>query len=104
MTYSWDAEIAGAIKSSQNASVSYATEFMRAYVKQPTNNYAPVPKVDDYLSRSLREGIDTKLTDRSNASYKTGTYDIASKLGLYNPTDSVSIGYSGKRNSYQKDY
>src|SRR3989338_9054988 len=112
-------------KVAQNSNSLHNTDFLRAYVKLPTNNYSPTPAFKDYLTVSLREGTtrcsrcrepsnkevcdacmrkSTNSELSPNASYtRTGNYDIASKLGLYNPATSFTVNqYSPQRNSYQK--
>lgn len=109
MAYSWDTELAGDIKQNQKANLFHETDFLRAYVKiQASHTYLSPSKLEDYLTVSLREGTaKSKYENKSvsNTVYRrTGNYDIASKLGLYNPTTSMDIGlYSQKRNSYQKE-
>ncbi|MDP3698534.1 MAG: hypothetical protein Q8R47_03025 [Nanoarchaeota archaeon] len=109
MAYSWDAELVGEVKSRQQASSFHETDFLRGYVKtQASHTYLPAPKLEDYLTLSLREGSNIskyESTKPVNTAYgRTGNYDIASKLGLYNSADSIDIdAYSPKRNSYQKE-
>ena len=95
----------------------HETYFLRAYVLKPKEHkYLTTPPANDYLIQRQRgqlEGMaeslyrlnNGKTTPTANTSYaRTGTYDIASKLGLY---DSVSFNasslYSQKSNLYQKD-
>ena|SRR3989344_5340553 len=110
MAYSWDAELLGDMNQRQKASSLHETDFLKGYVKtQASHTYLPPSKLEDYLTVSLREGTTKTLykSDKSpsNTSYaRTGTYDIASKLGLYNPATSVNVDlYSPKRNPYQKE-
>ncbi len=88
--------------------------FLRAYVQNITNHkYLATPPNNDYLIQRQRgqlEGMTENLyrlnqpKSTSNTSYaRAGNYDIASKLGLYNPTTSVTVDlYQPKRNIYQK--
>ncbi len=126
MTYSWDAELLGEMSQRQKATVLHETDFMRGYVKTQANHaYSATPKLEDYLTLRLREGTNKcrkclepsnqEVCDKcisksvnfepSNTAYaRTGTYDLASKLGLYNSATSFTVDlYSQKRNSYQKD-
>lgn len=125
MAYSWDAELLGDINQRQKASSLHETDFLKGYVKTH-HTYSATPKLDDYLTLRLREGTNKKCIrcqepsnkevcnacmDKSanfkpaaNSSYaRTGTYNIASKLGLYNPVTSVNVDYSPKGNPYQKE-
>ena len=88
--------------------------FLREYVLQAKKHkYLSAPKPDDYLTlrqRGTLEGMAESLyrlnssKPAPNAAYgKTGTYDIASRLGLYNPATSFTIDYTPKRNPYQKE-
>ena len=99
---------------------SAQANFMREYVKKQAEQFkyltAP-PPLNDYLIQRQRgqlEGLAESLyrqnnvrqdnSRASNTSYsRTANYDIASKLGLYNPLDSVNIGYSPRKNLYQKE-
>src|SRR3989344_1212315 len=94
-------------------------EFLRAYVLKPKDHkYLATPPPDDYLMKRQRgqlEGMvqqsygqdNLKKTASNNSYGRTGTYDIASKLGLYNPTTSFTAPLyappEGKRNPYQKE-
>jgi len=90
--------------------------FLRAYVlKAGEHKYLATPPTNDYLvqrQRGTLEGMAESLYRQnnirpiSNNSYaRTGTYDIASKLGLYNPATSVTVDlYQPKKNFYQKEY
>ena len=113
MAYTWDTAIAGQIGGNNGFHDTY---FMRAYVLKVTDHkYLATPPPDDYLMKRQRgqlEGLikqhygenDLKKT-ASNTSYeRTGNYDIASKLGLYNAATSFTMDlYAPKRNSYQKE-
>lgn len=89
--------------------------FLREYVLQAKNHkYLAAPKPDDYLTlrqRGSLEGMTESLyrlnnfKPAQNTTYgRTGTYDIASKLGAYNPATSVNMDlYSQKRDLYQKE-
>lgn len=75
--------------------------------------YLPAPKDDSYLLRRQQGSIDglaesmyrLKPAQNNNAYGSAGTYDIASKLGLYNQATSFTadIYSSQKRNLYQKE-
>jgi len=92
-------------------------EFLRAYVLKPKDHkYLATPPPDDYLMKRQRgqlEGMiqqpygqDNLKKTASNTSYgRTGTYDIASKMGLYNPATSFTVNYvpERKRNSYHQE-
>jgi|SRR3989338_2181729 len=90
-------------------------EFLRAYVlKAKDHKYLAIPPPDDYLIQRQRgslEGMTESLyklnnfKPAANTSYgRTGTYDLASKLGLYNPATSFTTDlYSPKRNSYDQE-
>ena len=93
----------------------HGVEFLRAYVlKVKDYKYLTTPKPDDYLSlrqRGTLEGMAENLyrlnnfKPAANTSYgRTGSYDLASKLGLYNPITSVTTDlYSPQRKPYQKE-
>ncbi|HLD40059.1 MAG TPA: hypothetical protein VJB13_02875 [Candidatus Nanoarchaeia archaeon] len=85
-------------------------EFLRAYVlKAKDHTYLATPPANDYVIQRQRGSLEGlaenlhRLNDygsKANTSYsRTGTYDLASKLGLYNPVTS----YSPPRNLYHKD-
>ncbi len=111
MTYSWDAELIGEMNQRQKATAFHETDFLKAYVKtQASHTYLPAPKLEDYLTISLREGISKNMFEphksASNVTYgRTGTYDIASKLELYNPATSFTVNYvpGRKRNLYDQE-
>ncbi len=124
MAYSWDIELAGEMKERQNATMFHETDFLKTYVKtQASHTYLPAPKLEDYLTISLREGTNKKCSrcqepsnkevcnacvykSASNVTYgKTETYDIASKLELYNPATSFTANYVPERkiNLYNQD-
>jgi len=124
MSYSWDAELIGEIKEKQKANSFHENDFLKRYVKaQARHAYLATPKPNDYLTLSLQQGLkrcsrchEISNKDICNAcmqrssgsslapstSYtRTGTYDIASKLGLYNPTTSFTTDlYAPKKNFY----
>ena len=128
MAYSWDAELLGEMNQRQKASSLHESDFLKGYVKtQASHNYLATPKLDDYLTLRLREGINKKCIrcqeasnkevcnacmDKSanfkpaaNTSYaRTGTYDLASKMEPYNPSTSANIDlYSPNRNQYHQE-
>lgn len=92
------------------------TYFLRAYVLKPKDHkYFATPPANDYLIQRQRgslEGMAESLYKLNNfkpapnTTYgRTGTYDIASKMGLYNPATSVNVDlYRPKRNGYQNEY
>lgn len=114
MGYSWDNEVTGTVK--ENSGGYHDLYFLRALVKNPLK-YSLAPKPDDYLSRSQSGSLDglaesmhrlnssNSASNAANISYaRSGTYDIASKVGLYNPLTSVSVNsYAPKRNPYQTE-
>ncbi len=113
MTYSWDAELIADMNERQKATTFHETDFLKKYVKkQGDHKYLAAPKLDDYLTlrqRGSLEGMTESLyrlngSSPANTPYaRTGTHDIASKLGLYNPVTSVNIElYSPKKIPYQK--
>lgn len=78
------------------------------------HKYFATPPTNDYLVQRQRgqlEGLTESLyrlnnfKPASNTSYgRTGTYDIASRLGLYNPATSVNVDlYQPKRDPSQKE-
>lgn len=82
--------------------------FLREYVFQVKNHkYLATPKLDDYLTlrqRGSLEGMTESLyklnnfKSTPNTNYgRTGTYDLASKLGLYNPATSFTLNYVPER-------
>lgn len=91
----------------------HETYFLRAYVLKPKDHkYFATPPANDYLLQrqrgsleGLAENMSRYKTPAANTSYtRTGTYDIASKLSLYNPVTSVNVDlYSPKINPYQKE-
>ncbi|GEM_PF-4778333 len=91
----------------------HGIEFLRGYLEQQKKHkYLATPKPDDYLTLRQRGSLDglTESLHRlnnyptSNTSQKTGTYPIATKLGLYNPATSFTLNaYAPNRSSYQKE-
>ena len=116
MAYSWDAELIGDMNQRQKATTFHETDFLKAYVKtQASHIYLPTPKQDDYLTlrqRGSLEGITENLyglnnfRSTPNTTYeRTGTYDLASKLDLYNPVTSFTLDYVPERkvNLYESE-
>ena len=104
MAYVWDTELLEEINQRQKVNALHETDFLKGYVKtQASHTYLATPNLEDYLTVSLREGTNKSIygsNPSESASYgRTGTYDLASKLGLYNPVTS----YSPPRNLYHKD-
>ena len=93
----------------------HGVEFLRVYVlKAKDHQYLATPLTNDYLIQRQRgqlEGMAESLyrlnsfKPATNTSYaRSGTYDLATKTGLYNPATSVTVDlYSPKRNPYQKE-
>ena len=103
--YSWDAELVGDLNQKQKASSFHETDFMRGYVKtQASHTYLATPRLEDYLSASLREGNNKSMYGSERFKERAETDDLASKLGLYHPTTSFNVNlYSPKRNSYARE-
>ena len=86
--------------------------FLREYLfKSKDHKYFTTPPANDYLTQRQKgslEGMAESLYQLNNfkpapnTTYgRAGTDDIASKLGLYNPTN-LDL-YQPKRNSYLKE-
>ena len=88
----------------------HETYFLRADVLKPKDHkYLVTPLTNDYLIQRQRgqlEGMAESLyrlnngrtTPTANSTYgKTGTYDLASKLGIYNPATSFSTDYTPEK-------
>ncbi|MEK6899792.1 MAG: hypothetical protein AABX05_01580 [Nanoarchaeota archaeon] len=72
-------------------------EFIRGQLLSSKDyKYLATPKQEDYLT--LRQ--QGQLEGIAEKSGRTGTYDIASRLGIYNPITSFSADYSPNRRPY----
>lgn len=93
------------MKEGPSAETVYLRE--KLYALRDVFHYLPAPKDNTYLMRRQRgelEGMAENRYERlrplSENHGRTGTYDIASKLGLYGPATSFSTDYPKKRSHY----
>ena len=98
------------MKEGPSLETAYAREKLHAL--QDVFKYLPASIDNDYLVRRQRgelEGMAESMyrlrPTQNNGSQRTGTYDIATKLGLYNPATSFTVNYAPerKRNPYQRE-